>query len=93
MRKLESKGTLKCVLREPDLGEEAAVVSGQNELDHIVEPLKTQHVCCKHHLTVEEETKIQVSLFFRACVLNTDRLFKRSTWDLLGGADPRWPRT
>lgn len=45
-----------------DLGEEAAVVSGQNHLHYVLQPLQAQHVRCQHYLAGGQH-KMRVSLF------------------------------
>lgn len=55
-----------------DLGEEAAVVSGQNHLHYIFQPLQTQHVCRQYHLTVGQETPNAGQFVFWACIIIWD---------------------
>lgn len=64
-----------------DLGEEAAVVSGQNHLHDIFQPLQTQHICCQHHLTVGQETTSTGQIVFWACFLILDSPFTHTVPD------------
>lgn len=73
-----------------DLGEEAAVVSGQNHLCHVLKPIQTQHVCSQNHLTVVRRNRQWIRSWPDLSTLVAAAPFTLTTWNWLQVADPRW---